>query len=82
MTSLLFQILLISGMLESHNSYMYNVTVQVSDSGLDDPSCVQNGSKPCNTLTYALDQISRLRLNQSINVTVIMPRWAEPRGIR
>ena len=72
MTSLLFQILLISGMLESHNSYMYNVTVQVSDSGLDDPSCVQNGSKPCNTLTYALDQISRLRLNSDIDVTVIV----------
>ena len=67
--SRLFQILLIFGMLGCYNSY--NITVQVSDSGVDDPSCMQSG-KPCNTLTYALSQISRLSgtLRQSTTVMV------------
>ena len=68
-TSRVFQILLIFGMLGCYNSY--NITVQVSDSGADDPSCVQNG-EPCNTLTYALGQISQLSgtLRQSTTVMV------------
>ena len=52
-------LLIIFGLLESSSSYQQNITVVVSESGLDYPSCVHNGM-PCNTMTFALHQISQL----------------------
>ena len=46
-----------------------NITVNVSEEGLDDPSCIL-AIKHCHTLTYALGQISNMSRNISHNTKV------------
>ena len=70
MGSLLFHVLLMLGLLEACSSYkLHKVTIQVSDSGLDDPSCLQN-EKACKTLTYVLSNLPNITAHQSTSVTV------------
>ena len=69
MALLLFHILLILGLLEACSSYTQQISIQVSDTGLDDPSCMKNG-KNCKTLTYVLDKLSKRNYDQSTVVTV------------
>ena len=70
MASLLFHILLVfllSGTCSS--SYTQHITIQVSDTGVDEPSCMQNG-ETCKTLTYVLNELSNFN-QSSTAITVI-----------
>ena len=70
MSSLLFHVLLILGLLGACSSYaLRNITIQVSDSGLDEPSCLQNETA-CKTLTYVLGKLPKISFHQSTSITV------------
>ena len=58
------------GLLEACSSYkLHKVTIQVSDSGLDEPSCLQN-EKSCKTLSYVLSNLPNITSQQSTSITV------------
>ena len=70
MTPLLFHVILLLGLLRSCSSYRpENIAIQVSDTGLDDPSCIQSGES-CKTLIYVLDRLSSIMLQQRFAVTI------------
>ena len=70
MSPLLFHVIILLGLLRSCSSYRpENITIQVSDNGLDDPSCIQNGES-CKTLTYVLDSLSSIMHQQGFAVTI------------
>ena len=69
MASLLFHILLVFIFLGTcSSSYTQHIIIQVSDTGIDEPSCMQNGES-CKSLTYAMEELSNFR--QSTNIIVI-----------
>ena len=70
MSPLLFHVIILLGLLRSCNSYRPDKsTIQVSDTGLDDPSCIQNGES-CKTLAYVLDSLSSIKHQQRVAVTI------------
>ena len=75
MSPLLFHVIILLGLLRSCNSYRPDKsTIQVSDTGLDDPSCIQNGES-CKTLTYvldSLDSLSSIKHQQRVAVTITL----------
>ncbi len=68
MISPLYQVLLIFGLIGASSSYTLQITVQVSETGIDDPSCMKN--ETCKTLTYFLGLLSRTSFHQSTAITV------------
>ena len=69
MASLLLHILLLPLLLGTCSSNTQHITIRVSYTGVDDPSCMQNG-ETCKTLSYVLDQLTTASFNQSTVITV------------
>ena len=69
MASLLFHIVLVFYLLETCTSYTQQITIQVSDTGIDNRSCTRNGES-CESLTYVLDRLSTIEYHQSTVVTI------------
>ena len=69
MASLVFHILLLPLLLGTCSSNTQHISIQVSDIGRDDPTCMQN-EETCKTLSYVLDQLTTASFNQSTVITV------------
>ena len=72
---LLFLIQFICGLFfcKPDNRQLNNIIVQVSDNGLDVPSCIQlhgNNLRPCKTLTYVLGQMSTSRFYNNTSIAI------------
>ena len=56
---------------EPDNHQWNNIIVQVSEYGLNVPSCILvSGNNPCKTLTYVLDQISTSQFYNNTSITI------------